>query len=479
MISLSAPTYHDVLALAADVQPDPCFADTFTATCPVCTDRTLVFAPLFSRVADAGVEVECGEVECSAGCYGATVADALGLGAFVDDDDYLVLRRDGDETERARELYRPAVLALHRAGMEAERAEWVAQHPDETPWWVIDVVAAVRLAGMASRILSRSALASLPEPEALIENVLDRRTTALLAGRHGTGKSFLALAWGAAVATGSGWQGREARKGRVLYVVGEGAQGIHDRLKAWESHSGMPIPDDAFHVFPGAVQLANPVQRAEMVEMVRSGSYDLVIIDTLARCAVGLDENSAKDIGVFIDALEDVKLSMDGGSVLVVHHTGKDGKTVRGSSALEAAVDTAYLADGEPKYLRLARTKRKDGPLDDVHTLVLREVEGSCVFVAPDAASEALPAERIGEAWVALRSTFGQMTASRTELVSTLKEHDFGQSTAYRMIHKLMEVDALQNVGTVKTPKLKLVDAAAEAAGLPDARELCRLPVAS
>jgi hypothetical protein len=54
----------------------------------------------------------------------------------------------------------------------------------------------------------------------------------------------------------------------------------------------------------------------------------------------GIDENSSKESGVAIEALSQLRQATKGGTVLVVHHTGKDSsKGLRGSTALLAAVD--------------------------------------------------------------------------------------------------------------------------------------------
>jgi AAA domain len=76
--------------------------------------------------------------------------------------------------------------------------------------------------GLADKLLTRSALAELPTPTPLIDNVLDKGTVALLYGKWGTGKSFIALDWAASVATGRNWQGRPTERLRVLYIAAEG-----------------------------------------------------------------------------------------------------------------------------------------------------------------------------------------------------------------------------------------------------------------
>jgi hypothetical protein len=61
---------------------------------------------------------------------------------------------------------------------------------------------------------------------------------------------------------------------------------------------------------------------------------------------------------------------------------GKDGKTLRGSSAFEGGADTVYFASRDSDVITLEREKRKDGPETDRHELKLGAIEGtgSCVI---------------------------------------------------------------------------------------------------
>jgi len=90
----------------------------------------------------------------------------------------------------------------------------------------------------------------------------------------------------------------------------------------------------------------------------------LVILDTLARSAVGLNENDAKDMGLMISFLDAIKVKLRT-AVLVVHHTGKEeGRGMRGSNALEGAVDAAFQVTRN-KGLRAVSvrcTRQKDAP---------------------------------------------------------------------------------------------------------------------
>jgi predicted ATP-dependent serine protease len=200
----------------------------------------------------------------------------------------------------------------------------------------------------------------------------------------GHGKSFIALDWAASVATARNWQNRPTERLRVLYIAAEGAFGLQARVTAWETGWKQALGDDDLSILPCAVNLTDPHEVAELVGLVALGGYGLVVIDTLARCMVGADENSAKDCGQVVDALTRLREATPGdlGVVLAVHHTGKDGKTFRGSSVFEGGADTVYLVTEDGGVIALDREKRKDGPKDDEHTLRLAPMAESCVVNA-------------------------------------------------------------------------------------------------
>src|SRR5262249_54194631 len=149
-----------------------------------------------------------------------------------------------------------------------------------------------------------------------------------------------------------------------------------------------------------------------------AGGRRLVVIDTLARCLVGGDENSAQTMGMAVDVLYRVRDVLDGGTVVVLHHTGKDKLTTRGSSALEAGVDTVYQTTGTTAELTLTRTKRKDGLVDD--TLVLEfSAVGNAGIVRVHSGVDITDNER--RILDAMSTSFGQTGASQADLRATVK----------------------------------------------------------
>lgn len=302
----------------------------------------------------------------------------------------------------------------------------------------------------ANRILTRSALRDLPAPEPLIDNVLDQGTTALLYGWRGTIKTFIALDWAASVATGRRWQNRETQQRKSLYVVGEGANGFNRRVDAWEVGWQTDISDDWFYTYPHPVNLTNPSDVANLCALIDWGGYGFVVLDTLARCMVGAEENSAKDAGIVVDAMTRLmNCTPDGrGVILGVHHAGKDQKTLRGSSAFESGVDTVYFTSRDETMFSLNREKRKDGPELDAHEFMLQEMSGtkSCVvstkYFDPTAA-DARPerAERLLAVFV---EHFAETGATGAQLLDV---SGMERPTFYRTLNELLLDGGLINKG--------------------------------
>lgn len=163
----------------------------------------------------------------------------------------------------------------------------------------------------------------------------------------------------------------------MLYVVGEGAWGLHARVRAWEAAWRQTVPDDRFRVRRAPVNLFRPQDAAfaDLLARIRAEGYGVVIFDTLQRMSTGADLNGARDAGVIIDALDQARRATGNGSVGIVGHTGKADLDTRGSSALEDDMDIVWRTkrpEGSDE-LTLELAKRKDGP-DGAAAPAAREV---------------------------------------------------------------------------------------------------------
>lgn len=308
---------------------------------------------------------------------------------------------------------------------------------------------------LASRIVNRAQLANLPKPSPLIDDTIDRGTVAVLAGYWGTCKSFVAQSWAASIATRTPWFGRPVEPSSVLYVAAEGAHGLDARLQAWEADNGAVIPADALQVLPAQVHLGNANDVLELCGILHQSPHTVLVIDTLAKCMAGMDENSSKDMGQVVANLYRLRESMgSAGTVVAVHHTGKDKATIRGSSALEAGVDTVYLTEGDPATIALSRTKRKDGPVSDRLTLTLEAVDGTESAVLHSQMGVGMEGAN-GRLLSHFRSHFAATGATSTQLCES---SGMPSSSFYRARNSLVDSGILLNVGTDQRPFYQLVD---------------------
>lgn len=218
---------------------------------------------------------------------------------------------------------------------------------------------------MLGKMLTVSKLKTLPKPQHLVQGLLDLDSESWLIAEPGGFKSFIAIDIAAHVASGRPWRGRLTRQGAVVYMAAEGVKGISLRVEAWEKTYGEI--GDHLYVYPEPVQVADASNWAYFVRACTVIKPALIVLDTQARISLGLDENSASDIGHLIEAVRRLKAAT-GACVLVIHHVGRNGHGARGSSALDAAQDTEIRvkrpearAKRELLTCTLCLDKQKDG----------------------------------------------------------------------------------------------------------------------
>lgn len=152
-----------------------------------------------------------------------------------------------------------------------------------------------------------------------------------LVGPSGAGKSFVAVDIAGLMATAGA---------QVVYIAGEGLFGYSARWEVWKAHNNLKnCPNLIFYDRP--VNFLDPVEMEKFFNEISINKPDMVIVDTVARCMGGADENSTRDMNAFVASCDRITHTF-GSGVLVVHHTGKDGK-MRGSTALFGACDSVLF----------------------------------------------------------------------------------------------------------------------------------------
>lgn len=196
----------------------------------------------------------------------------------------------------------------------------------------------------------------------LVKGFLPKAQLGVLFGESGAGKSFACLDICAAIARGvEDWNGHRVKRGRVMYVVAEGADGFGPRIRAYAHQHGLTELD----IDVIGDMTPNLTKTNEITDLIKDlkafGPYDLVVLDTFAQVTAGINENSGEDMGA---ALEQCKrINKDTGAmVLLVHHSGKDSsKGARGWSGLKAACDVEIEVACNGDMRSVSLTKLKDG----------------------------------------------------------------------------------------------------------------------
>lgn len=201
-----------------------------------------------------------------------------------------------------------------------------------------------------------SYLGELTAPNWLIRDIVEVDSLLMIFGDPESGKSFMAMDWAASVASGRDWNGFPVKQGPVLYINGEGRNGINRRFTAWRIANQVNL--DIFPLYFSTVTtaLTDEISRAELeaviAEFIRQhGTPVLIVIDTVARNYGPGDENSTQDMSRAIATCDSIR-ELTHAAVALVHHSGHaDKNRGRGSMALRGALDAEF---------RMTRTESLD-----------------------------------------------------------------------------------------------------------------------
>ncbi len=207
-------------------------------------------------------------------------------------------------------------------------------------------------------------LDDMRDPEYLIDGLLVAGDYNLFYGPRSTRKSFVALDMALCIATGTPYHGHDVKRGRVLYLAGEGGGGNKFRVKAWFRSRNLNRADFArdFALHIGVPKFDTAAGNQEAQKIVRSftkhGPMALMVTDTLSR-AMAEDENSPSNMRRWIDGSEAI---CDGAAHLAVHHAGKDvTKGARGAGTSENDASTVFMFSIKAGNTIATCTKMKDG----------------------------------------------------------------------------------------------------------------------
>lgn len=289
------------------------------------------------------------------------------------------------------------------------------------------------LGKLRAALLDTDDLDRIPEPEPLITGLLFRNSLAWIMGKSGDGKSFVALDMAGCIATGQPWHDHGVTPAMVLYVVAEGATGIRKRVRVWEKSYGRKMTNMRW--LPVAVQAGKPEDWRALTRLAAEIGAELIVIDTQARVTVGMEENSAKDMGEFVDQLERLRIATKA-CVAVVHHMGHNGDHMRGSTALYGSADTEIKVTKDGTIVTLKNSKQKNFEEHEDMQLRLSPMDDSAILtlLGENAAADREAALRTATTW---------WEVFKTERVSATKLIDSAvaaKTTFYRHVRVLQDI---------------------------------------
>ena len=192
------------------------------------------------------------------------------------------------------------------------------------------------------------AIAELNPPDYLIKGLIARSYIYSLTAATGAGKTCLMIYLALLVATGRELFGKQTKKGRVLYLIGENPDDTLPRFGVAATHHGINLSELDLHV---TTQLFNlDKTKIEIgTDLEKLGKIDLVFVDTgpafFSHFGATDGENSNDDMIKFAHALRKISNDLEGNpTVIAAMHPSKNATQKvamipRGGSAFTNEVD--------------------------------------------------------------------------------------------------------------------------------------------
>lgn len=190
-------------------------------------------------------------------------------------------------------------------------------------------------------------LRNLPAVSWLVPGEIPELGLTLVYGPSGVGKSFFVLDYAMKL----------AQQHPVLYIASEGEYGYAARVGAWCKHYDKP--EGELYFYMNVVSLLDREEASQFTKTIQFIKPKLIVIDTLAHSMLPGDENNTRDMGLFVKTAKSMSRELSC-AVLLVHHTGKEGKNERGNSALRAACDVMIKLSGDDDIIIVECSKSKD-----------------------------------------------------------------------------------------------------------------------
>ncbi len=202
----------------------------------------------------------------------------------------------------------------------------------------------------------------------LVDGMIKQGSLVMLGGEPAGGKTYVAIEMMLAVATGKPmFDQYPTKQGEAIYIACEGRDSVLRRVTAWlylkndgEDVDGAYISRQEMAILvPEAAEVSSEAM-SEFIN-IQGIKPKVLFIDTMNYSLGSAKENDSNDMTEYFRRVSNNLIRRFGCTVVLVHHTSKDGSDIRGSSAIRGALDSLFFVSRDKNGLfKVKNDKHKD-----------------------------------------------------------------------------------------------------------------------
>ena len=276
----------------------------------------------------------------------------------------------------------------------------------------------------------------------LVDGVIKSESLVMLGGAPSGGKTYVAIEILMCVASGLPVFSKYATKqGDAVYIACEGRDSMMRRTFAWEILKNGGKEVDPVYISEAEIVISTPENAYNSSESLAKYMEDsgicprVIVIDTMNYSLGTAGENDANQMTEYFARLARNLIRRFKATVILVHHTNKDGSDIRGSSTIRGALDSLFLVGQENGQYKVKNDKHKD--IDKLNPFYLESKAAS--FKLPDGTDES----NIALFWSELRTSSQGFTQGQMMLLSLMEKR-------VGVLGEMTKADLIKDLGANK-----------------------------
>lgn len=214
----------------------------------------------------------------------------------------------------------------------------------------------------------REARLTIKKIDWLVEGVIKQGSLVMLGGAPSGGKTYVAIELMMSVATGKPFfETFPTKQGDVVFIACEGRDSIIRRATAWQKLKNDGVDVENVFISRQEMVVCGPeiaeISSESMAKFIQKSKIipKVVFIDTMNYSLGTAKENDANDMTEYFRKIANNLIRKFGCTVVLVHHTSKNGEDIRGSSSIRGALDSLFfISQSKTGQFKVENDKHKD-----------------------------------------------------------------------------------------------------------------------